>query len=248
MRVMMANVYLVTARQLIFEPLSLYLERKQEKELKGTLLPSYKNPMLYVQRNMSNKEAIETGGEAKDIYQYFSESLQQDKFGCLSKLWADAVEWYATDESACPRGWFEEAGISTRPIETVNHGHPSYFLQWWVRAAQARGHAEWLIKERRESLTPGHSAPIESWRLRPPGTVGQYDNSCGPWCVWMVVYGKKREDPPGYDYDEDDFCTNFNIVSDMMRGNQAVDYGWPMHSFVYGAPVRCRFPSSLTDC
>jgi hypothetical protein len=48
--------------------------------------------------------------------------------GGITTLWAIAVEW----------------GLNKRDRPKLEY---SWFRDWWLRAAMARGHAEWLLEE-----------------------------------------------------------------------------------------------------
>lgn len=138
------------------------------------------------------------------IDDYLSAEIQADAYGCLSRLWDRAIE---------------------------RNGLHRPFTDWWVRAALAKGHAEWLLRERKESTIIGHVSPIESWRLFPPGSIGQYDNSC---LTWSLLFLHIREGK----FQKDLYGTCFNLLSEDLRGRSSHNFGWPHHSFVYGAPVR----------
>jgi len=154
------------------------------------------------------RELEETQGEPLTFLKYADKTITMGKYGCLSRLWWETVQRYEA-----------RAAFDTESFR------PSHLQRWWVRAAHARGHAEWLIKERRDAQTVGHTRPIESWRLLPPGTVDQYNNSCLIWTMWALK-GKP----------DDHFLTFFNISSDTIRGQNSIDTGWQRHSFLYGAP------------
>ena len=166
------------------------------------------------------------------IHKYAGETLKMGKYGCFSRLWAETIQWYEAGVNTGPGEFIESLSVHKIP-------KPSDLHCWWVRAAQAHGHAEWLIKERRDARTVGHTQAIESWRLLPSGTVLHYDNSCGPWLVWFIVHGKSKDgvDGPEWYSDDDDFLMHFNIISDMMHGEQSINTGWPLHSYLYGALV-----------
>lgn len=98
-----------------------------------------------------------------------------EEFGGILGLWEQAAEWGQNKKT---------------------------FRRWWVRAAMAQGHAEWLEKEPyhlyspytplphfritlllakarstgTQSLKP--TPPLESWRLWPPGMPGSYVHDC----------------------------------------------------------------------
>jgi hypothetical protein len=164
-----------------------------------------------------------------EIHEYADETMKTGKYGCLSRLWWEAIQWH-------------EAGPGSS-IKPRDRGWSSDLQQWWVRAAQARGHAEWLIKERRDAQTFGHTQAIESWRLLPPGTVDHYDNSCVVWAIWTTVC--RNHGVNGWDdFDEDDFLTQFNILHNVARDHQSMSTGWPLRSYLYGAPVSFGSPPS----
>lgn len=146
--------------------------------------------------------------------------------GGYSRIWDEAAAW-AAEKSSVVGTW--------------------HFNNWWVRAALARGHAEWLLKERLLNQHPGHSAVIEEWRLVWPGVVGQYDNSCVIYCDLIVGEPVESRDTHPF-YSDDEYGTNFNTRSEHMRGLQSHTCGFPFNSFVFGAPVgpSGRYPTSIT--
>src|SRR6266536_3723582 len=79
-----------------------------------------------------------TGREEKEIREYLIAQLKEDH-SCFSKLWDEAASWAASRE------------------DVVGSWH---FKNWWTRAAFARGHAEWLIKERNLNSLAGNLKPI----------------------------------------------------------------------------------------
>lgn len=137
-------------------------------------------------------------------------------FGCYSLLWAEAVEWA-----------LQGPGSTSKSISRN-------FRRWWLRAAIARGHAEWLIEERAETREPGHIKPIEAWRLQYPGSVGHYDNDCG---IVGILFLQFPRDTPFPGYVDDEYGTLYNITQTVARETQNEAYGWPFNSFTYGAPV-----------
>lgn len=57
------------------------------------------------------------------------------------QLWAKAAEWSAHPETRIHRA--------------------KQFRTWWLRAAMARGHAQWLLDELRHSPTLGMRIPSQ---------------------------------------------------------------------------------------
>lgn len=201
----MAELYKRSAREYMLEALYPFLEDKQTEEIKLT------------------------HAEPKEIHEYLEQVIEQDNYGCLSRLWDEAISWDRTrQEVAKAQGHHLVTEVPTRD-DVFERWRPEKFDLWWTRAAQARGHADWLLRERRESELVGHSAPIETWRILPPGTVGNYDNSC-------VIFSFSAALAFCSDYRIDAFGTEFNISSEQVRGWQSGEFGWPYHSFVYGAP------------
>ncbi|RYP20408.1 hypothetical protein DL765_002784 [Monosporascus sp. GIB2] len=201
----------------------LEMERNQEYIMRAEMAEVYKDSArayimepLYLYLEWKQEQEIEaTKAEPREIHEYLAAEIQADKFGCLSRLWDRAIDL---------------SGLR-RPLN-----------DWWLRAAHARGHAEWLLRERRDSTTVGHPSPIESWRLLPPGTVGHYDNSCVVWSIHTAVLWGGFED--------DLFFTYFNSLSEDMRGRASREAGWPLYSYVYGAPefVFHALAKDAADC
>lgn len=50
--------------------------------------------------------------------------------GGIAKLWSEASQW---SQNLDVNGWYRRR-----------------FREWWIRAAMARGHAEWLVSEMEE--------------------------------------------------------------------------------------------------
>jgi len=207
----------------------MYLEWRQEQELANED-PSSPTDQPGVGRCVAKPRAERKG---KEINEYLNHVIQTTKFGCLSMLWQEAISWIARPEDDIPF--------------RVRSFRPTQFHGWWVRAALASGHAEWLLKERIESHTVGHPKPIEGWRLLPPGRVEHYDNSCLVWCLLFASHQLHMNRDNDHDldvaYEGDVYYTKFNMLSDKMRGEQSLDFGWPVYSFLYGAPV-----STVTSC
>ncbi|UKZ82730.1 hypothetical protein TrVFT333_010526 [Trichoderma virens FT-333] len=206
----MAELYKKYARWYMMEGLYHFLEEKQTEEIEATQ------------------------AEPREIHQYMFHVMVEDGNGCLSRLWDLAIEWAQKKAKAALHDY---RGFIFDTLQTRK------FNLWWLRAANARGHAEWLLQERRDSTLVGHSNPIEWWRLLPPGLVGQYDNSCVIWS-WFNMMDAAREDLVKRDAASEDkmepiidvFGQEFNIASENARGKQSRAFGWPYHSFVYGAP------------
>lgn len=142
-------------------------------------------------------------------------------------LWENAIKWSAAGEG-------------------VSH----HFRRWWMRAASARGHAEWLLKE--QEIMAGKRQHIDKQRLIPPASIGQYDNDCGIFSLLVLTEPNRRPfiDPKtgqlGHDlrgpaYTDDDFDTNYNIAHTLAHERQNDAFGWPQSSTLYGAPVREPF-------
>lgn len=232
-RARMAEHYTSAARSYIMEALYMYLEWRQEQELAN------ENPSSPADQPGVGRGVAEPRAERKwkEINEYLNHLIQTAEFGCLSMLWQEAISWITRSKDDDP---FADSGIAFVKFRSFR---PTHFHGWWVRAALARGHAEWLLKERIESHTVGHPTPIEGWRLLPPGTVGQYDNSCLVWSTLFVLHHRERHTNGDEDYDfdvayeRDVYYTKFNTLSDEMRGKQSLDFGWPVYSFLYGAPV-----------
>jgi hypothetical protein len=163
---------------------------------------------------------------------------EEDRHGCLSKLWDLAIEWAHKNVKAALHDY---RGFIFDSLKIRK------FNLWWLRAANDRGHAEWLLQERRDSTLVGHSDPIEWLRLLPPGLIGQYDHSCVIWSS-VIMIDAVREDLARRDGASENqmkptidvFGEEFNIASENVRGKLSRDFGWPYHSCVYGALVSHR--------
>ena len=148
--------------------------------------------------------------------------MDSGDFGCFSRVWSEAAEW---------------ARAGDIPKDEIQIFRQFHMINWLIQTALAKGHADWLVKERLISYEVGHTKPIEPWRILPPGTVGQYENSCVISTSLVITHF--TEDFPWYK--DDVYSTEFNLLSDDLRGRQAQDFGWPKDSFVYGPPVRFKF-------
>jgi len=158
--------------------------------------------------------ALGTNSAAKNITEYFAHSMSGN-FGGIGRIWAEAAQWS-----------FNGSGSEN---QTSHH-----FKRWWLRAAMARGHAHWLLKER-EVAKP--TKPIEAWRLDLPGNVGQYDQDWGTHAVLSTAQKKPVDDQTFPHYCDDEYNTEYNITQMQTQEIQSEAYGWPGFSFVYGAPV-----------
>jgi len=160
-----------------------------------------------------------TNGTAKHEVDYVIQNAMSGEFGGFTRLWAETVEWALQ-------------GAGSRSEWKSHH-----FRRWWLRAALARGHAQWLVKERVVARTQGHTKPIEKWRLQPPGRVVFYEQDCAIYAV-LVLTRPRPGDPDGFPaYDDDDFNTSYNIAQMEARAIQSNAYGWTFYSYTYGAPV-----------
>jgi hypothetical protein len=229
-RVFVASQYKAAAFSYIREALFLYLEWKQETELSSSSLspisnnPSYpsfseKPPELdFLRRTPVPKEE-----KGVNLDEYAQIQMILHKYGSISQLWSEAAEWAS----------------QRKDIWKCEH-----FRRYWRRAALARGHAEWLLRERESSETTRHTKPIEKWRLWPPASIGQYDNDCLVVSMLVVLSSKSVEglsrNFPWYD-DDDEHGTNYNIMHTVMRDSQAESFGWPKHSFFFGPPVSKKY-------
>lgn len=219
-----AELYKDSARRFMMEALYLFLEQKQTDEIEGLLVRTNG-----VYARLTRLACLATQIESREIHEYMLHVIQNDSFGCLSKLWDQAIEWARKEEDVAQQSDIFGNDMNWRPTN---------FNLWWLRAANARGHAEWLLRERSESLLVGHSDPIEPWRLLPPGNVEHYDNSCVIWSLQYLMAHCK-----GHRIDA--FGTEFNIASEEARGLQSRNFGWPYYSFVYGAPVSHQVIAAL---
>lgn len=181
----MAAIYKVASTSYIQEALLFYLEHKQSVHIESN---SATNPLMYELTPFADFFIPETGAEAQDIHKYLVSQIESHEYGCGSQLWDEAVEWAAS-----------------------HHFHSWIFRNWWVRAALARGHTEWLLKERLADREPGHFKPVEPWRLVWPGVVGQYDNSCVVYTTLIVT--RHAENHPWYE--DDEYGTVFAAYSEL---------------------------------
>jgi len=203
----MAQLYKLSSREYIMENILEYLEHDQEMALKGKLLT-----LVQIQRSKRRADQIsllDVDEKPREIYDYLSYTIGKKEFGCLGKIWADAVAVNYRPKTDDDEKSDMGSMTALRGMESM------HFDAWLVRAALARGHSEWLTRERLDSYTIGHPNPIEAWRLLPPGSVGQYDNSCVIWSTLFIVH--LQEDLPIYARDCD--FTSFNIISEEMRGH-----------------------------
>jgi hypothetical protein len=151
------------------------------------------------------------------LAEYAQIQIMSHDFGSVSQLWAEAAEWAVQEKDI----WKSE-----------------HFRRWWRRAALARGHAEWLLQERSKRQDKGHMKAIESWRLRPPGSIGQYDNDCAIASILFVMRPKPLDDDVKFPfYGDDGYETHYNMMHTEMRDRDDEMFGCTKHSFLYGAPV-----------
>jgi hypothetical protein len=137
-------------------------------------------------------------------------------FGGISRLWAEAAKWAAE-------------GLGSQNAWMSHH-----FRRWWLRAALARAHGEWLLTERAIAPVQGHTKPIETWRLQPPGSIGHYENDCGIYALLSVIQPNLGEFPQ---YHDDEYNTEYNIMQMKIRELQSGNSGYALLCFTYGAPV-----------
>jgi hypothetical protein len=140
-------------------------------------------------------------------------------FGGIPRLWAEAAKWAAE-------------GLGSQNAWMSHH-----FRRWWLRAALARAHGEWLLTERAIARVQGHTKPIEAWRLQLPGPIGHYENDCGIHSLLSVIQPNFRDPWEFPQYHDDEYCTEYNIMQMMMRELQSEESGYALLCFIYGAPV-----------
>ncbi|KAL2871751.1 uncharacterized protein BJX67DRAFT_377486 [Aspergillus lucknowensis] len=143
--------------------------------------------------------------------------------GTLSRLWWEAVKW-------------------DRHRETGN----AHFLRWSVRAAMARGHADWLRKEIQagsygRSLSIRPPRPIERWRLLPPPPVGYYYHDCAIYAP-MAAHALRTKEPPN----EDGVFTDYVVWATTLRELDMLLKDSPEVSFNFGAPDFVFFENAKT--
>jgi hypothetical protein len=144
------------------------------------------------------------------------------KYGSISQLWSEAAEWAS----------------QRKDIWKCEH-----FRRYWRRAALARGHVEWLLRERESSDIIGHTKPIDKWQFLPPASIGQYDNDCLIVSMLVDASPEKSAERQGRTfpyYDDDEHGTNYNIMHTEMEDSQAKRFGWPKHAFFFGPPVSVK--------
>ena len=227
-RVSVASQYKAAAFSYIREALFLYLEWKQETELSSSSFSPISNNPSYPSLSETPSELDflcrtpdpkEEKGVNLDEYAQIQMILH--KYGSISQLWSEAAEWAS----------------QRKDIWKCEHFH-----RYWRRAALAKGHAEWLLRERESSEIIGHTKPIEKWRLWPPASIGQYDNDCAIVSM-LVVLSRFSAEWQGLNftgYDDDEHGTNYNIMHTRMRDPQADRFGWPKHAFFFGPPVSVK--------
>lgn len=226
-RVFIASQYKAAAFSYIREALFLYLEWKQETELssnsKSSQIPNSPDSPSFSE-NSSEPTFLRRTQDPKEekgvnLEEYAQIQMILHEYGSVSQLWSSAVEWASQKKDI----WKSE-----------------HFRRYWRRAALARGHAEWLLREREFSENIGHTKPIENWRFWPPAAIGQYDNDCAIVAILTVMSAKATEKLHTGDfphYDDDEHGTNYNIMHTTMRDSQAERVGWPKHAFFFGPPV-----------
>jgi hypothetical protein len=213
----MAKVYLDQSWLYAQEAILLYTEEAQEKELKGHVSRIRVIPprvwSLLTYQTVTKKQGI-------DIKQYTIEAI--DRSGSFSRLWAKAAEW---------------------GVHAADSFHAYHFRSWWIRAAMAKGHAEWLLKEPlppfRQLLQSGAKTTVP-WRLIPPPPVSYYDNDCGIQSLLafrateeeLFERAGKKLFPH---FPDDEYYTKYNLTSHLVRELQAMT-GDPEVSFLYGCP------------
>jgi hypothetical protein len=143
-------------------------------------------------------------------------------FGGISRLWTEAAQWAAEGPGS----------------ENAWKSH--HFRRWWLRAALARAHGEWLLAERAIASVQGHTKPIEAWRLQLPGHIDQYDNDCGIHALLTVMETNLRGPDEFPMYHDDKYNTEYNIMQMRIRESQSNECGYTLNCFTYGAPVSWR--------
>ncbi|KIW89870.1 uncharacterized protein Z519_09299 [Cladophialophora bantiana CBS 173.52] len=141
-----------------------YAEMARNKELvdRSTLaeyykLMAYEYAMEAMNEYLEPREAERakaSGAGFRTNIQCFTEAAREQ--GGVLALWEHVAKLHHSDES---------------------------FQKWWTRAAFARGHAEWLLKEPYKKYHGQSSKPqdpIEPWRLWPPRSPRQSTQDCVP--------------------------------------------------------------------
>lgn len=174
------------------------------------------------------KELSDSGGDGLEISKYAIEQIMSQDFGCWPLLWEQAVMWAANG-----------AGNSQISVHL--------FRQWWHRAGRAQAHAEWLTQELRMPGAHNAQRPMDPDRLRPPGTVEEYDKTCGIYAVMFRIKpkpfvhepstGEGQREGPYPAYEDDAFGTEFSICHTDIQERQRDKYGWAQSSYLYGAPT-----------
>jgi hypothetical protein len=166
-----------------------------------------------------DRPKTELNGEGKHIVEYMTDQILLGDFGGISRLWAEAAEW-AAEGPGSENKW-------------MSH----HFRSWWLRAALAKAHGEWLLTERAIVPVQGHGKQIEAWRLQHPGPIEQYDNDCGTYAI-LVVTEETMRGPDNFPaYHDDEYNTKYNITQMWLRNHQSNTYGYSLYCFTYGAPV-----------
>ncbi|KAH7207914.1 uncharacterized protein BKA55DRAFT_546991 [Fusarium redolens] len=199
------------------EALLLYAEEAQEAELKGHV-----SRIRVIPPRVWPPLTYQTGTrkQGTDIEQYTNEAM--DNSGSLSRLWAKAAEW---------------------GVHMADSFHAYHFRSWWIRAAMAKGHAEWLLKEPlpqfRQLLHTGTKVTAP-WRLIPPPPISYYDNDCGPQSL-LAFQASEEElfERAGKKlfphFPDDEYYTKYNLTSHHVWELQSM-IGDPEFSFLYGCP------------
>lgn len=121
-RVEIAGQFKNAAYTYIFEAISLYLQLDEGEKDKGTVHfhCAFDSYCLLISVKARGKRRADQDG-----------NLEVEIFGkanSISRLWENATKWVASPKCS----------DSTKV----------HFRMWWLRAAMARGHAEWLLYER----------------------------------------------------------------------------------------------------
>jgi hypothetical protein len=169
-----------------------------------------------------------SGDPGIPIQQYAVDEIMRQEYRSLTMLWEKAVQWVMVGDG--------------RQNQWVSH----HFRSWWLRAALARGHAEWLLQEQENN--PGNRVKhVDQQRLLPPASIAQYDNDCGVYTLLSLtkrkpdlidpITGLRKHDPSFPAYSDDAFNSVYNITQTLLHEIQNSNFGWPHSSTLYGAPV-----------
>ncbi len=179
----------------------------------------------------------------------------------LPRIWAEAVTWSMTKGPLPPRIQYFNALVEQHGGKVARPRNPrNDFREWWLRAALAMGHSDWLdgelsgillaLEDRQFWAGPesgdadekGHADGIakmitrwHDFRIASPPSVEDYDKDSEirtkTW-LWKIEHASDDEE------EEDVYRTLYNAMYADHEHNFSLESGEDSKCFTYGCPVR----------